>query len=182
MRPLAHIFTASKAPWYQLFDALPRFEAWPPGFDLPVLPDPAQEAPSPGVVRGSCLCGAVAFAVEGPPITARYCHCGRCRKARAAAHAANLMMPLAAVRFVRGAGRVREFELPEARWFTQSFCAACGGKLPRLDPERALAIVPMGALDDDPGMRAACQIFTGSKAAWLEIDPRIPAYEEAAPA
>jgi hypothetical protein len=29
-RPLAHIFVASKAPWYEIADALPRFDEYPP--------------------------------------------------------------------------------------------------------------------------------------------------------
>jgi hypothetical protein len=181
VRPLAHIFVASQAPWYELFDTLPRFDTWPPGFDLPVLADPPRTPPPPDTVRGSCLCGGVAFVVEGPPTTARYCHCSRCRKARAAAHAANLIAPIASVHFVRGSERLREFKLPEARWFAQAFCADCGGKLPRLDPERGIGIVPMGALDDDPPIRAACQIFTASKAPWIDLDPRIPTHPEAAP-
>lgn len=182
IRPLARIFTGSNAPWYELFDALPRFETGPPGFDFPALPEPPREPAPPGVVRGSCLCGGVAFVVEGPPTTARYCHCTRCRKARAAAHATNLMAPMASLRFVRGADRVRTYKIPEARFFSQSFCADCGGKLPRLDPERAIAIVPMGALDDDPGVRAVCQIFVASKAPWIDLDPKLQPYDGALPA
>jgi hypothetical protein len=30
VRPVVHIFTGSKAPWYKIADALPRFEAFPP--------------------------------------------------------------------------------------------------------------------------------------------------------
>jgi hypothetical protein len=182
VRPIGRIFMGSNAPWYRPFDALPRFDAWAPGMDLPVMPDPVREPAPPGVVRGSCLCGGVAFVVEGAPTTARYCHCSRCRKARAAAHATNLVAPIDQVRFTQGADRVRTFKLPEARFFSQCFCADCGGKLPRLTSERAIAIVPMGALDDDPGMRAACQIFTASKAPWIDLDPAIQAWPQAAPA
>lgn len=182
MRPLARIFVGSNPPWYEIADGLPRFDAWPPGFAFPVLPDPPREPAPPGVVRGSCLCGGVAYTVEGPPTTARYCHCTRCRKGRAAAHATNLVAPIAALRFVRGRGRVRTFKVPEARFFAQSFCADCGGKLPRLDPERGIAIVPMGSLDDDPGVRPVCQIFAADVAPWLELDPKLTAYPAAAPA
>jgi hypothetical protein len=182
VRPLARIFVAANPPWYEIADALPRFDAWPPGFDFPVLPDPPREPAAPGVVRGSCLCGGVAYTIEGPATTARYCHCTRCRKARAAAHATNLIAPIAAVRFARGEGRVRTFKLSEARFFSQSFCADCGGKLPRLDPGRGMAIVPMGSLDDDPGLRAECQIFAADRAPWLELDPELTAYDGAAPA
>jgi hypothetical protein len=39
VRPEAHIFVASKAPWYEIADALPRFDAYPPGVGGPVLAD-----------------------------------------------------------------------------------------------------------------------------------------------
>jgi hypothetical protein len=29
MRPREHIFVGSKAPWYEITDALPQFEEWP---------------------------------------------------------------------------------------------------------------------------------------------------------
>jgi hypothetical protein len=51
---LAHIFVASKAPWYEIADALPRFDAYPDFVDAPVLPDRAPLDP-PGKPRGSCL-------------------------------------------------------------------------------------------------------------------------------
>jgi hypothetical protein len=31
-RPREHIFVGSKAPWYEITDALPQHEGWPPGF------------------------------------------------------------------------------------------------------------------------------------------------------
>jgi hypothetical protein len=31
VRPREHIFVGSKAPWYEIDDALPQFEKWPPG-------------------------------------------------------------------------------------------------------------------------------------------------------
>ena len=33
-RPSAHIFVASKAPWWEITDALPRYDAYPPGQDM----------------------------------------------------------------------------------------------------------------------------------------------------
>jgi len=173
VRPLAHIFVASKAPWFTLSDALPRFDAYPPGMGPPPLPDRPQPAAT-GAVRGSCLCGGVAFEIAGRPDLARFCHCGRCRKARAAAFASNLFVAEAGIRFTRGAERLVSYKLPEAQYFTQAFCGVCGGKLPRIDPARKLAVVPMGALDDDPGIRPSVHIFVGSKAPWDAIHDALP--------
>jgi hypothetical protein len=181
VRPMAHIFVASKAEWYEIPDTLPRFDAFPPGVPAAALPDLAPVDP-PGAPRGSCLCGGVAFVVEGPPIRAANCHCTRCRKARGAAHASNFFTELGGVRFTRGEDRLASYHVPGARYFEQVFCTGCGAKMPRLDPERGIAVVPMGALDDDAGLRPQSHIFVGSKASWFEIADALPQHAEGPPA
>jgi hypothetical protein len=178
-RPEAHIFVASRAPWFTPTDALPRFDAYPPGIDAAVLASPPRTAAAPGTIRGSCLCGGVAFELREPPTFARFCHCSRCRKGRAAAFASNLFASDSALRWARGAEQLVSFKLPDAKFFTQCFCRVCGGKLPRIDPDRKLAVVPMGSLDDDPGIRPREHIFTASRAAWDEITDGLPQHPEA---
>ncbi len=173
VRPLSHIFVASKAPWYEITGELPRFDAYPPGIDLPVLDDPVSPA-SAGAIRGSCLCGAAAFVVTGAPGGCWNCHCGRCRKARSAAHASNLFLPADGLQWTRGEKQLVSFKVPDALRFAQHFCPACGSSMPRVDPERGLAIIPMGVLDDDPGIRPQAHIFVDSKAPWFEITDDLP--------
>jgi hypothetical protein len=182
VRPQAHIFVASRAPWFEIRDALPRFDAYPPGVDVPAQPDlPLPDPPGP-VPRGSCLCGGVAFLVEGQPLRARNCHCSRCRKGRAAAYAANLMTAADGVHFTRGAELVASYRVPEAKFFTQSFCRTCGSPVPRVDRDRDLAVVPMGTLDDTPAMRPQAHIFVASKAPWYELTDELPRHDEYPPA
>jgi hypothetical protein len=177
VRPLAHIFVASKAPWVEIRDTLPRFDAYPEGIDAPVLPDRPPLDP-PGALRGSCLCGGVAYRVEAPPLRCWNCHCGRCRKARSAAHASNLFAAADGVRFTRGVDLLVSYKIPDALRFTQVFCRTCGSNLPRLDRDSNLAAVPMGALDDDPGMRPQAHIFTASKTPWFDIADDLPQHAE----
>ena len=177
VRPQAHMFVGSKAPWYAITDDLPRFEAFPPGVDAKVLPDREPIDP-PDHTRGSCLCGAVAFVVDGPPQIARYCHCGRCRRARSAAHASNLVTSARTVRFTRGADQLGAFKVPDARFFLQVFCRHCGGPMPRIDEGREIAVIPMGSLDDDPGMSPSVHIHVGSKAPWFSIADGLVQHEE----
>ena len=181
VRPQLHIFWGSRAPWLALEDGLPRFDAFPPGMDAPVLPS-RQLPPAPaGRVRGSCLCGEVAYEMETAQLRMRHCHCLRCRRARSAAHATNVFGPRAAVQFVHGESQLRSYKLPEARYFTQVFCETCGSPMPRLDPERDLAVAPSGSLDDDPGVRAECHIFVADKAPWFEIRDDVPRHDQGAP-
>jgi len=179
-RPEMHIFVGSKAPWFDITDALPQFEAYPQGVDASVVPDRAP-LDRPGTTRGSCLCGAVTYVVEGAPVRCWACHCGRCRRARSAACAWNLFTRAAGVRFTRGADTVSEYRVPEAKYFKHAFCRVCGSSMPRIDQSRDLAVVPMGGLDDDPGMRPLAHIFVGSMAAWDTISDSLPQHAGSPP-
>jgi hypothetical protein len=175
VRPTLHMFAGSRAPWYPITDALPQFEGYPPGLDgRPVATRPPLDPP--GRPRGSCLCGAITYILEGEPAKRRYCHCGRCRKALSAAHAANMTTALDGLRFTRGEERLASYKVPDARFFTTVFCRDCGSPMPRHDPGRGISIVPLGSLDDDPGGRPTGHIFVASKAPWYQISDDLPQY------
>lgn len=169
VRPLGHIFAASKAHWHEITDALPRFDELPPGFELVAVPARPRKSAPAGRIAGSCLCDAAGYELEPPIPILRNCHCSRCRKARGGAHATNAVLPLERFRWTRGEARVRSYKVPEARYFTQAFCELCGSPMPRLDPERGIAIVPAGSIDGDPGVRVSEHIFVDSKAPWHAI-------------
>ena len=177
VRPTAHIFAPSKAPWHRIGDDLQRFDAYPAPEDGPVIDRSGAGPAKDGVLRGSCLCGDVAYEVRGPIKAVHNCHCSRCRKARAAAHTTNGFTAIDAVVFTRGEDKLRTYKLPTARFFTQVFCTRCGSGMPRLDPERKIAVIPFGSLDDDPGRGAEDHIFTGSKAPWYTIADELPCFE-----
>jgi len=183
VRPLAHIFVGSKAPWWQIRDAVPQWEAFPPGIDVPPVADRRPVDPPSGAPRGSCLCGAVAYVVPGEPKYLVLCHCSRCRKAQAAAHATTLWTAGEPVRFTRGEDSLQTFRVPDARFYTQRFCPRCGSTMPRHAPELGFSFVPMGTLDDDPGaVPTGGHVFVGSKAPWYDLpDDGLPRYEEYPP-
>lgn len=184
VRPEAHIFAGSRAPWLPgIEDDLPVFDAYPPETGLPELETPAPAEPAaPGVVRGSCLCGDVRLRLEGPASFCNTCHCSRCRKARGAAWATNLGYPVRALTFTAGEDALATYPVPDARFFTHTFCARCGSSLPRADRARGIAIVPIGCLDDDPGLLPERHIQVGSKAPWADVPGDLPRFEEGPPA
>lgn len=183
LRPQGHLFVGSKAPWYTIGDDLPQHEKYPPEFgDAPSLPDPQPLVAPEGHALGSCLCGAVAYEIAGPPVMMFQCHCSRCRKARSAAHGANVFYKADGFRWTRGQELVREYKIPEARFYTVAFCGQCGAAVPKVSQERGIAVVPVSSLDTDPGMTPMAHIFVDSRAPWFEITDSLQQYPEGPPA
>ncbi len=180
-RPIGHIFAGSKASWLEIGDDLPASEGWPPGFDGPELDDYPDRGTSNGC-GGSCACGAVAYELGGVVTACKNCHCQRCRKARAAAHASNLFTTTEAFRFKSGEELLSRFALPEARRFSQVFCRDCGSPMPSVSAEGGRVCVPMGSLDADPGARPTEHIFVGSMAPWYSISDELPRHDGYPPA
>jgi hypothetical protein len=175
--PQAHIFTGSKASWYEITDTLPQHEAYPPEFGMSGVERPTVE-PKEGIIQGSCLCGEVAFEVEGAPQRFFYCHCSRCRRGRSAAHGANVFFRPEQFRWVRGESLVKYYKDPTARFFSVSFCEKCGSGAPRVNREMNFAAAPAGTLDTDPIIKPQARIYVGSKAGWLDLTDAIPRFEE----
>ena len=172
------IFVAHKAPWHDITGDLPRHDDYPDYTGMQRVEEEPLEPGPEGVVRGSCMCGAVKYHVVEPFKVVHNCHCQRCRKARAAAHATNGFTSMDGVRFVQGEDNLVSYKVPDAEHFTQIFCKTCGSKMPRLDPGRKIAVIPFGGLDDDPHAKAVDHIFVDYKAGWHDITDDLPQFRE----
>lgn len=131
-------------------------------------------------IRGSCVCGAVEFRIEGPFRGFRYCHCSRCRKKTGSSHVANLFVPVGQFSWELGEDKIRQFELPTAKYWSTAFCTNCGSAMPWLTKNGKVMVVGAGALDDDPGVKPKFSIHFDSRAPWylhvseLEMHGTIP--------
>jgi hypothetical protein len=132
------------------------------------------------MIRGSCLCGAVRFEYDRAVTQVGMCHCSQCRKVSGVASNAVIVVPEAELRWLSGEELRREFAKPSG--WGSTFCRRCGSPLPRKMPSAAAYWVPVGLLDDDPGLRIGGHIFVGSKAAWDEIAGEAPQFQEGLPA
>ncbi len=180
IRPQMHLFTASRADAYQIHDGLPQHAEFPPEWGAHGLETPARPT-SPGIVSGSCACGSMRFEIDGQPLRMHHCHCGRCRRARGAAHATNVIYRLEALRYTAGEEMLTDFDLPGARFFGTSFCRNCGGAMPRRSASRGVVVVPVSSLDSDPQIHPLAHQFVAAKAPWFDIHDGVPQYPGAAP-
>lgn len=126
-------------------------------------------------MRGSCLCGGVRYEISGPLSGALNCHCSMCRKAHGAAFRSRAGVAPADFRWVSGEGQVTWYESSPGNH--RGFCRVCGTPLlSRFDAHPEVYGLPLGALDDDPGVKPALHVFVADKAPWFEITDRLPQY------
>lgn len=107
---------------------------------------PAEPAFTP--LRGSCLCGAVAYELRSPPKAVSHCHCRMCQKAHGAAFASYGSVPLADLVWVRGAQGLRAYT--SSPGITRGSCQDCGSPLTWHSQHYAQGswiAVALGALD-----------------------------------
>jgi hypothetical protein len=177
IEPSAHIFAKWKAPWHVITDDLAQHNNYPDQPEPAVVREPTTNS-SDDILRGSCLCGDVAYEVKGEFDGVFNCHCSRCQKTHAAAHATNGFTAIGNVRFTRGEEKLVHFYLEEAKLFRQIFCGRCGSGMPQIIEEIPGVVVPFGTLDDDPNRTADCHIHMGSKSSWYPITDDLPRFKE----
>ena len=128
-------------------------------------------------LKGSCLCGAVQYTVEGEAQRFYHCHCSRCRKATGTGHASNLLVK-GALAWAQGEELIASFKVPEAERFTNTFCSQCGARLPRPMEALGMVFVPAGSLDSDTKFVPQARIFMDSCADWSCTAMELPVFAE----
>lgn len=180
-RPLdAHIFVKNKAPWHDISDDAPQFDAYPPQYDHPGIEFSAPAPASDGAVGGSCLCAAVRYEFDPPADRMVHCHCSRCRKSRSAAYSTQIFLPSDRFRWLSGEDNLASYKVPGAKRFAPSFCKTCGSVTPRVIPGGP-AIIAAGSIDGDPGIRPQLHIYVASGAPWFRITDSLPQFDSMPP-
>jgi len=126
--------------------------------------------------RGSCLCGAVRFVVEGPLPGPDACHCTACRK-----HSGHVFASTDVKRStltIDGEAHVRWFQSSDKA--RRGFCGTCGSSLfwDPLDRAKHDWIgVAMGAFDAPTGTRLRVHIHVAEQGDYYEIGDGLPKNE-----
>jgi len=127
------------------------------------------------MLAGTCLCGAVRYAVEDAFAYAMNCHCSNCRRTTGAA-----FKPIAGIErgkfsLTKGTGNLLVVGEPDGN---DTHCKLCGSFLYSVVNDGTYVHVAMGSLIDDPSIRPSKHIFVGSKAPWFTITDDLPQFEE----
>jgi AcrR family transcriptional regulator len=136
-------------------------------------PHPAEGAPrkSVAMAKGSCLCGTVQYALEGPFELMSHCHCSMCRQHHGAAFAAFVTVPLNGFRWMRGEEALTTYQSSD--YGKRAFCGRCGSVMPVVEPDTGVVFCPAGNLDGELAGGLALHPqghrFVGSKTSFRPI-------------
>jgi hypothetical protein len=131
------------------------------------------------MVRGSCLCGKVAFELDPAGVVAIVgCYCAPCRKVSGGQYGVYFQLRGGAFRWLSGQDQVAEYESSPGN--LRGHCRACGCVAPIATAYGAIR-VPGGALDEDPGIGPDIVLFERSKAGWCGLEHGAHRFEDAGP-
>lgn len=129
------------------------------------------------MIKGSCLCEAVQYQIDGKLGPAMMCHCAKCRKASGSAYAVNAVVSTADFHLLSGEKQLTEYESTSGVF--RAFCNQCGSPLfSRRSATSDYIRLRMGTLDTPVDIKPDAHIFVASKAPWDIIHDALPQYPE----
>jgi hypothetical protein len=126
-------------------------------------------------LAGSCLCGAVHYAVPDAFLYSANCHCSVCRRQTGAAFKPFAGIEREKLRITAGDDMLMKFGGEAAH---DVRCKRCGSYLYSVVREAKFVHVALGTLADAPTIRPSKHMFVGSKAPWFTITDDLPQWPE----
>lgn len=128
-------------------------------------------------LTGRCLCEAIAYEITcklGPIVN---CHCSKCRRWHGAAFRTRASVPVKHFKWLKGEKLLSYYR--SSKDVTKTFCSICGSCLVSYrDDHPEFLGLPLGGLEQDPGVKPTANIYVGSKAPWYELTDELPQYDE----
>lgn len=113
--------------------------------------------------KGSCLCGALRYEVDGELEGVWMCYCSNCRKTSGATGNAIVIVPRERFHWLGGEDHRTTYAVRPTYSITR--CKTCGTPLPASEDEHNVYLTA-GTLDDPLDAGIKNHLFYGSKADW----------------
>jgi hypothetical protein len=103
-----------------------------------------------------------------------------CRKAHGAAFRTRATVRAADFRYLKGEHLITAYESSPGTYRT--FCGRCGSRLiTSFAAHPEYYGLPLGGLDDDPGVKPTNHVYVAEKAPWFDITDSLPRYPQGPP-
>ena len=130
--------------------------------------------------EGGCVCGAVRYRAQGPPVVGTVCHCRFCQTRLASAFAVMASFKEEAVEVLQGELSTVEHRSDESgRWLRMNFCPRCGTTVSHTAELRpGVRTIAAGTFDDPGWFRIDRHIWVRSKLPWVVIPEGVASYAQ----
>ncbi|MFO1067914.1 MAG: GFA family protein [Geminicoccaceae bacterium] len=130
------------------------------------------------MAEGGCLCGAVRYRVDGPPVDAGYCHCRLCQRSAGAPAVPWGTWREEAFAWTKGQPAVHA----STRHGRRAFCASCGTPLSfRSLAQPGFIDITLASLDDPLLFPPEYHTWTASRIGWFETADDLPRHPDDGP-
>jgi hypothetical protein len=119
--------------------------------------------------EGGCLCGAVRYTVDWPPMVVATCSCKNCQKQAGSALSVIAVMPSAALH-ITGALTTYTDTAERGKDVYRKFCGVCGSPVVTETPEateQGLVFIKAGTLDEAGDLSPTVHYWTCSAPGWM---------------
>jgi hypothetical protein len=130
-----------------------------------------------GMNRGSCLCGDIAWSVDGEFMMLVNCHCSICRKVHGSAYGAFVASPAEGFHWIAGEDKMSSYR--SSTEGVRAFCPRCGSNVAAVMGN--LAVMPAGNFEGDINRSLDSHIFVAHKACWFDVPNDAPQFDEFSP-
>lgn len=128
------------------------------------------------MLKGSCLCGKVAYHYEGEIDEISMCHCQQCQKAQGSAFAAVAPITSSAFTITQGEEFLTSFRATPDK--VRVFCQVCGSPIySARDNLPDVKRLRVGTLDTPVEAIKKYHAFMSSKAPWFSVHDGLPQFE-----
>lgn len=128
-------------------------------------------------IKGSCHCGAVAWAFSLPIKTVVKCHCNNCRKLQGSDYSSWVVVPQSQFEVLSGQDVVSLYKANETS--SKSFCSTCGSAAYLVNGKHFPGhfVLPLGAVNNyENKLAPQIQVYTTDKAAWVNLHEDEPVF------
>jgi hypothetical protein len=124
------------------------------------------------MLKGSCLCGSLAYEVDADAGPIVHCHCETCRKAHGSAFSSVSNVPRAAFRWTRGHDLIGGYESSPGK--TRHFCKRCGSHIMAERDGQPTVLLRLGCLDTPIADTPKAHIWRSDAASWYDPKDTLP--------
>jgi hypothetical protein len=130
-------------------------------------------------ITGGCLCGAIRYQCDAPPLAMLKCHCRDCQQASGGPYAPILVVPWKSFQWTTGIPHHHATTRLHGRPNVRGFCGKCGAPLSvGEDRDRDRLGLMAGSLDDPAWFEPGMEIFTCDAQPWDLLDEKLPQHPQ----